>query len=338
MGLGDLMEDEEQVWILRSDTLCVMAEIVQTAMIGLLSRAYSVSCTIGEATQKYPILTCENLRHELVFELLNFKKGFVPKHDDQEFVFEATELLNEPDRTSIIHCFSRSAGIVRIANNAYDLIWATFVNITLSLLGPGCRELMEVNEKGSGKRVLALNESPRSTPPLSKPVFCLDCGYPHAYIHTPVPCQIENAAKALGLSYKVYGFDTDIYSMNSDTALASQLERDYEYSDRTVDNNDPHEMDLNFEEAGVVMSDESDADSSDENGYESESSNDGSHDELLGDVILETHNEVDMDLEDLSDSVDSASNGVVGDVIEDPLGDGDEYVRTTRNGHHCVIS
>ena len=174
MGLDDF---EENTFILRSDTLCVLGEIVQTAMIRLLSRANSVSCTIAEATQKYPILTRMHLRHELVSHVFvpvgNDKQSFVPADSEQDFVNEATELLPDNETlTAIVHRFSRAAGIVRMANDTYHLAWAAFVNLLLRLLGPACRELMEMNERGNGKRLLASNESHYSVPPLSKFEIC----------------------------------------------------------------------------------------------------------------------------------------------------------------------
>jgi hypothetical protein len=312
MGLGEL---EDDIFLLRKDTMCVLGEIVQTAMISLLSKANSVSCTIAEAMQKYPILTRMDLHHELVSRLLGLNQDFVPPDSEQE-----TELLPEDGtRTAIIHRFSRMAGIVRMANDTYDLVWAAFVNIILMLVGPACRELLETNERGNGKRRLTANESHYSVPPLSKFKICEGCGYPHECLHTVVPKQIQDVAKALGLASKVYGFD-NTESLGRDSTLSAQIEMDYE--------------EFEEEEEGVS----SDEHSSGDEQSDCDSSTDGSPDEVADADMAEVRNDEDAESEN-----SSPSNGSENDAVEDGMESsadrlGDEESQAARNVRYCVIS
>lgn len=309
VGLGDL---EDDTFILRSDTMCVLGEIAQTAMISLLSRANSLSCTIAEATQKYPILTRMHLRHELVSQLLGLKQDFIPAGSEQAFVREATELLPDGTRTAIVHFFARKAGIVRMANDTHDLVWASFINITLMLLGPACRELMEENEKGNGKRLLASNEHPYSVPPLSKFEICADCGYPHEFFHTLVPGQIQDAAKALGLAYKVYGFP----SASRNDPLNAQIEMDYE------------DIEEEEEDEGIPSEERSSGGD--------ESSNDGGAADA---DMAEVHNEEDAESQNNLFSGGSENDAVVElDMEASADRPGDEESQATRNVGSCVIS
>jgi len=266
---------ETELFNFRRDTLFVLAEIAQASVIRLLSRANTVSSTIAATVGKYPILTCDNLRHELVHEIIDSLESIVPRNNDsgREFVLAACELLSEVERHAIVRRLSRRAGIVRMSNDAYDLAWGTFIHMILMLLRPTCVKLVTLNERGNGKRMLGPSETISKVPPLSKTPLCDDCGNAHFCLHTPVPKQIEDTAKSLGLPHLIYG----IVSLSE-----SEVEEDYEFQD---ENDDPftwvNEDDDTSWSMEVVQEEDSDEDMEDEDSdedMEEVSSDDGSSD------------------------------------------------------------
>jgi len=155
-------------------------------------------------------------------------EGLVPKDDDtgRNFLSAAVVLVPERNRDAVIRRLSHRAGIARMTNEMYELAWATLVRTLLLLLHPVCIELIDCNERGDGRRLLAPGETIHSIPPFSKSPICDECGSNHYTLHVPVPGQIENAAKSLGLAHKVYGI---WWKMSEEETYAE--EQDYEFED-----------------------------------------------------------------------------------------------------------
>jgi hypothetical protein len=139
-------------------------------------------------------------------------------------------------------------------------------------------------------------------------------------VHTLVPRQIEVAAKYLGITNKVHGFDSNRSSWSCSDDFWEEAR--YEYEEEVVR--------MEIEVAGNETS--RDNGSIDDNG--------GTVDAVV-DIVVEVHNEMDMASEALSAAVESDNNGVVGDHdgvgVDDYLGHNDKMMRTTRNAHHCAI-
>lgn len=166
---------------------------------------------------------------------------------------------------------------------------------------------------------MTANESHYSVPPLSKFKICEGCCYPHEYLHTLVPKQIQDVAKALGLASKVYGFD-DKHYLGHDSTLSAQIEMDYE----------------EFEEDEKGFS--SDEHSSGDEPSDCDSSTDGSPDEVADADMAEVRNDEDAESEN-----SSPSNGSENDAVEDGMESsadrlGDEESQAARNVRYCVIS
>jgi hypothetical protein len=112
---------------------------------------------------------------------------------------------DESVRDAAVRRLSHRASIVKMTNEVYKLAWETLVRTIMLLIRPACHECIEQNVCGNGKRLLSVRETIRATPPLSKMPHCDGCDKVHQMVHTPVPAQIEYAARDLGLSNKVYG-------------------------------------------------------------------------------------------------------------------------------------
>jgi hypothetical protein len=67
-----------------------------------------------------------------------------------------------------------------------------------------------------------------TVPPYTSSSFCEDCGEVHGALHTPVPGQIEAAARSLSIPFKVYG---DLWHcMPDSTEEKERAEAESEYA------------------------------------------------------------------------------------------------------------
>jgi hypothetical protein len=117
---------------------------------------------------------------------------------------------------SIILLLSRRASIARLTNEAIKLAWTALFNMIAFLIRPGCTELVSGNERGTGKRVLAPGQSILTVPPLSLSIVCPYCQEVREFLHNLAPRQIEVAAKYVGITNKVHGFDCNRSSRYDD--------------------------------------------------------------------------------------------------------------------------
>lgn len=172
---------------------------------------------------------------------------------------------------SVMLVLSHRAGIARMSNEAFELACTAMINIIGLLIRPACTELISINERGNGKRLLAPGQSIFRVPPLSLAPVCYFCEGVHEYVHTLVPRQVEDAAKSLGITDQVY----NDYLLDSDMQdeFSLQMESRYEYQDE-------EELDYSFEEV-IPMDIDAPVVADDSNGPADDKSNDGSRDELL---------------------------------------------------------
>lgn len=191
-------------FVFRNDTCSILAELVQDAMYRLLDRASTLACTIAQHSGQYPIVTADIYQHSLV-GFLDYRQFPRMSPPFASYQVEYEEVMEESVRDDIIRRLSHRASIVKMTNEVYKLAWETLVRTLMLLIRPACHECIEQNLCGNGKRILSVRETIASTPPLSKMPYCDACDQVHQVIHTPVPGQIEYAARDLGLSNKVYG-------------------------------------------------------------------------------------------------------------------------------------
>jgi len=228
-------------FLFRRDTLHTLVEIVQETMIRLLGRAHSVSCTVASVTGMYPIMTCEIFQHgtaTFLKDLLPTEYGSV----DYEFVMATLGLLPGNTRETIIRRLSHRAGIVRMDNDVSELAWGTFIHIILLVIRTPCMDMVGYNKRDEDDaneklRILELNDTIRTVPPLSVTGVCSSC-FQIFHIHTLVLQQMEDSAKMLGLVHKVYGdfwlvpgacVNCELYWENARDALIAKAEEEYEY-------------------------------------------------------------------------------------------------------------
>lgn len=244
---------ESNRFVFRRDTLDSLAEIVQDTMLRVFQQAHSVSCTVASVTGTYPVMTREVFCHGTT---AGFIKNLLPT--DDEFIAATLASFSVAVRDDIIRRLSLRAGIVRMDNAVYELAWATFVHIILLLIRPGCMEMVAANQRAQDveekKRLLAINESIRTVPPLTMTAVCTAC-LDVGHIHTIVPQQVEDAAKKLGLVHVVYGESwllnggcercEDHWEKTRDSLIA-KAEEDYEFEEEEEDDVEEEE-DLHME-------------------------------------------------------------------------------------------
>jgi len=195
-------------YFLRGDTTAYLAELVQSTLIWQFQRANLICCqTCPEDT--YPVLTHPHLQLQdtLVDPLLEEggAQRLVPCYDGSEVIPFANTLIPLGVRDKIIRRIARRAGAVKMANEVFDFAWGSVVQLTAKLMQPVCMILHHVcSEDSSPKRVLGPLETIHTVPPRSCSRICDCCGDP-MFTHTPVPKQIEEAARKLYIPSKVYG-------------------------------------------------------------------------------------------------------------------------------------
>lgn len=222
-------------FIMRNDTCGILAELVQDAMCRLFQRACDFSCTIAQHTHQYPVVTADIFQHELV-DFLDYR-AVSRLSSAQGFRMNYDEIMQEADRDNLIRRLSHRANVVKMTNEVFGLAWETLIRTILLLLLPVCHECIDQNVRGTGKRPLCREkESVRDITPFSKPIMCPECNVAHQYIHTPVPRQIENAARGIGLCTKVYGSLWMSRSYPERVAMEEEaVMEDYEYMDESSD-------------------------------------------------------------------------------------------------------
>jgi len=224
----------ENRFLLRNDTSGILAELVQDAMYRMFDRASVLSCAIAQHTGQYPIVTPEIYQHVLV-GFLEYRA--VPKvyPTAQGLNMNYHELMNDYMRDSLVRRLSHRASVVKMTNPVYNLAWETMMRTTMLLLLPACHECIHQNERGNGKKILGVTESIFSTPPLSKMPFCEDCQEVHQHVHTPVPRQIEDAARDMGLCNKVHGHLWLADTYEEAEAMEEEAMEEYEFAEESDD-------------------------------------------------------------------------------------------------------
>jgi hypothetical protein len=207
---------------LRGDTSAVLMELVENFAIVQLQRALVVmNATTPVESQTYPTVT---VRHwEAQNELHN---ALVPSPNStytplfagvdthpipRDAVLPLTNMLGPGTTiiTTIIRRLAYRAGIVKMEDGVFDLAWGSLVCSLAALLRPAFIQLIEARSfrTANTKKIICVEkgETMYTVPPYTSLSFCEDCGEMHEALHTPVPGQIEAAARSFSIPFKVYG-------------------------------------------------------------------------------------------------------------------------------------
>jgi hypothetical protein len=208
-------------FFLRGDTSAVLMELVENFAIVQLQRALVVMNASAPVDSKtYPSVT---VRH---WEAQNeLHSAFVPSRNStytplfagvltnpipRDALLFLTKLLVGPGTTmitTIIRKLAYRAGIIKMEDGVFDLSWASLVCSIAALLRPACIQLTEVPSLVNILKIIRVEkgETMYTVPPYPTFSLCEGCGEPHPSSYTPVPGQIEAAARSLSIPFKVYG-------------------------------------------------------------------------------------------------------------------------------------
>jgi hypothetical protein len=256
---------------LRGDTSAVLMELVENFAIVQLKRAGVVmnATTPVESQQTYPTVTvrhweAQNELHSAFAPSPNstctplFAGVLLQPTPRDAVLFHANALLLETNKiTTIIRRLAYRAGIIKMEDGVFDLAWGSLVCSIAALLRPACIQLEyacgdyydSISQKGI---CVEMGETMYTVPPYTKFVFCEDCRKAHIALHTPVPGQIEDAARSLSIPFKVYG---DVWHCMPDST--EEDERDEAESDYFFLDEDEYE-------GYHYLLDDSDSDSDDD--------------------------------------------------------------------------
>jgi hypothetical protein len=246
---------------LRGDTSAVLMELVENFAIVQLQRAGVVmNASTQVESQTYPILT---VRH---WEAQNeLHSAFVPSPNSsytplfagvstspipRDDVLPLTNMLGPGTTmiTTIIRRLAYRAGIIKMEDGVFDLAWGSLVCSVAALLRPACIQLIGArsSHNTNKKKMIEKGGTMYIVPPYPR------CGDEHGEVHTPVPGQIEAAARSFSIPFKVYG---DVWHcMPSSTEEDERAKAESEYA--FLDEDECEEY--------MESMDDSDSDSNDE--------------------------------------------------------------------------
>jgi hypothetical protein len=232
----------DNLLFLRGDTSAVLMELVENFVIVQLQRALVVmNASTQVESQTYPSVT---VRH---WEAQNeLHSAFVPSRNStytplfagvltnpipRDAVLFLTKLLVGPGTTvitTIIRKLAYRAGIIKMEDGVFDLSWASLVFSIAALLRPACIQLTEAHSFYNVNLLKIIRVKKGETMYTVPPYPSFKCGEQHPSSHTPVPGQIEAAARSLSIPFKVYG---DVWHcMPDSTEEEERAEAESEYT------------------------------------------------------------------------------------------------------------
>jgi hypothetical protein len=238
---------------LRGDTSAVLMELVENFAIVQLRRAGVVmNASTPAESQTYPTLT---VRH---WEAQNeLHSTFVPSPNSiytplfagvstspipRDAMLPLTNMLGPGPGTTMITTIIRRlayrAGIIKMEDGVFDLAWGSLVCSIVALLRPACIQLIDASSlrTTNSKKIICVaeGETMYTVPPYTSSSFC-GCGEVHGVIHTPVPGQIEAAARSLAIPFKVYGDVWHCMPNSTEEKERANAESEYAFLDEDDD-------------------------------------------------------------------------------------------------------
>jgi hypothetical protein len=224
---------DEFFW--RGDSSALLMTIVQESLVSQLQKANSIAFH-SALPDTYPCLRGRDLR--LQDQLAN-RDTLVPHQSDQPTFdrFIAYRLIDHAQRHRIVRRFAYLAGVTKMEDSLTDLVWASMCCLIGQLMRPACVQL-GFRCPVEGQQKLLHGQTIRDVPPFSEfgDLLCEACFESLAptrlgrriILHTIVPKQLEEAAKALGLPRTYYGpeeWHVDSELLNLDRANAARLRK-----------------------------------------------------------------------------------------------------------------
>jgi hypothetical protein len=212
---SDLNDD----FFLRGDTSAVLMELVENFASVQLRRALVVmNASTPVESQTYPSVTvrhweAQNELHSAYVPCPNSSynplfAGVLTNPIPRDAVVFLTKSLGPGTTviTTIIRKLAYRAGIIKMEDGVFDLSWASLVCSIAALLRPACIQLTG-QTCYNGDKIIRVDkgETMYTVPPNPTFSLCEGCGKHDTASHTPVPGQIEAAARSLAIPFKVYG-------------------------------------------------------------------------------------------------------------------------------------
>jgi hypothetical protein len=235
--------DLNSIFFLRGDTSAVLMELVENFAIGQLQRALVVmNASTPVGSQTYPSVTvrhweAQNELHSAYVHIRNrtynpLFAGVSTNPIPRDAVVLLTKSLGPGTTviTTIIRKLAYRAGIIKMEDGVFDLSWASLVCSIAALLRPACIQLTEAHSFYNFMKIIRVEqgETMYTIPPYPTFSLCEGCGEQHPSGHTPVPGQIEAAARSLSIPFKVYG---DVWHcMPDSTEEDERAEAESEYA------------------------------------------------------------------------------------------------------------
>ena len=202
--------NENAVFEIRGDTSAVLLAIAERAVVTQLQRA---QCAANHRALADPNLfpsvsvadfELQDVMFSFLYDYHLTEHGLLPSYEKRAILDAAMSQFMVMLGDNIVRRLAYIAGITKMENDLYPLVWAAFLHITSMLLRDGCIELDDRTPPRDTvcKQVVdtTKGETMRDIPP-----------FPRMYsdgvhvIHTIVPGQVERAAERLGISCKVAG-------------------------------------------------------------------------------------------------------------------------------------
>ncbi|CAB9502434.1 expressed unknown protein [Seminavis robusta] len=225
---------------LRGDTSAVLMNLVESCLISQLERARTMAFhrTRHDPSQ-YPSVSLVDFQAQDQLHSFLFTTGDVKTSGT---IYPGLKLLglsplpavkaaidsgvnfDETKRFQIVRRLAYAAGITKMDNAMFDLVWAQLVQLIIMLLWPGCVRLVhdEIQNDPGARQNLHGVQTMRDVPPPSyrsaRPHACAVCEEQNEIVHTIVPGQVEHAAKGLGIAHKVYGLEWHVETDNDETS------------------------------------------------------------------------------------------------------------------------
>jgi hypothetical protein len=128
------------------------------------------------------------------------------KNEDKIKLENTSELLSRSERDKVVRKLAYIAGVEKMADNVYNDVWTTLVQLLASILWQPCNELVYMSLLKKDERKSFDVYQMRKMPP--PPYEQKDESGNITIRHTLVPGMVENAASRVGLvNPKVWGED-----------------------------------------------------------------------------------------------------------------------------------
>jgi hypothetical protein len=119
-------------WTLRGDALSVLADAVQENLVNHLARACVTSASLTSSSE-YPIVDLYNLKFQ--DHVQGTWTSACPGDSQQISFFDYPDHLRQwPRKDSVVRHLARRAGVVKIEDDAFQMIWDSLIHLVVQIL------------------------------------------------------------------------------------------------------------------------------------------------------------------------------------------------------------